>query len=200
MQQQPCGTMPEFGQVFTLRRKILSFFHTYFHFLDSAGQPLLECKMKGFRLREQLVISCSRSKAELIGIKARGIIDFGTTYDVVDLQSGASLGCLRRHGIKSLARDKWTIICPNGQQVGSIEEDSLGLALLRRLIGMVTELNVIPQKFNLAMHGQHTALLKQNFNPFVQKIEVHKSPQASIDQRLLIASTLLMASIEGRQG
>jgi len=199
MEQLPPDVNAKLGQAFTLRRKIFSILHTYFHFLDSSGEPVLECKMKGFKLKEQLVISCSNTKAELIGIKARSVIDFGATYDVVDLQSGANLGSLRRHGFSSMARDKWSIMCPNGQLVGSIEEDSLALALLRRLIGMVISLNVIPQKYNLAMHGVQAALLKQNFNPFVQKLAVHKFPQANLDTRLLIASTLLMAGIEGRQ-
>ena len=95
--------------------------------------------------------------------------------------------------------DEWIILDPNDNQIGVIREDSTWLALLRRTIELASML--FPQKYHVEVGGQMVATMKQNFNPFVMKIDVDFSPddQARLDRRLGLAAAILMCAIEGKQ-
>lgn len=183
------------GGNFLVRRKLISFPHTYFHICDSSGNRRFECKKKGFKLKEELILKCCQSGNPVLTIKARSIIDLGATYDVWDNASGCHIGSLRRHGIASIARDKWSILCPEGNAIGEINEDSLLLAMVRRLIT-----TLLPQSFSISHLGHGVANIRQNFNFLAPKATVETTPGCQLDQRVLIAAVLLLMAIEGRQG
>ena len=74
-------------------------------------------------------------------------------------------------------------------------EDSAFMALLRRFLS-----NLIPQCFHLqGLDGSNQAEMKVRFNPFVYKLSVTIDPAATIDPRLVLATGVLLAAIEGRQ-
>jgi len=137
---------------------------------------------------------------ELLRIQARQIIDFSAAYDVWDVKAGYMAGTLRRAGWRSLARDKWEILSPQQQVIATIEEDDMGLALLRRfLLGML-----LPATWHIrALDRQGGATVRTQFNLIytVLLLNTHvASPTAhEFDPRLLIAATTLLALIEGKQ-
>jgi len=92
-------------------------------------------------------------------------------------------------------RDEWILMDANDREVGIFQEDSVGMAILRRFI------NIIPQKFHMQVGNAHVANLKQNWNPFVMRVTVDLSPdtQRLLDKRLAIAMAILHSAIEGRQ-
>ena len=136
-------------------------------------------------------------QTQVLAIKARGIIDIGMTYDVVDTATNEKLGALRRKGLKSILRDEWHILDANDQRIGTILEDSLVLAMVRRLLS-----NLVPQKFNVDIQGQKVMEMRQRFNPFVAKIDLDFSfdQEGWLDRRTAVAAAVLMSAIEGRQG
>jgi hypothetical protein len=137
------------------------------------------------------------SKTEqVLSINARNVIDFSATYDVVDSKTGERLGSLRRRGLKSIIRDEWIIFDPNVKEIGSIKEDSTGMALLRRFLT-----NLVPQNFEGRINGQPVFTFKQKFNPFILKITMDFSVDTNrlLDRRLGIAAGVLLCAIEGRQ-
>jgi hypothetical protein len=69
------------------------------------------------------------------------------------------------------------------------------MAILRRFI------NLIPQSFHVKAGERAIAHYKQNFNPFVLKLNVHLESDAAkhLDPRLLLAGGVLLAAVEGRQ-
>lgn len=163
------------------------------------GTPVLCSLQKAFRLREDIrLYSDERKTEELLIIKARQIIDFSAAYDVVDAPTGAPLGVLRRKGWRSLVQDKWEILSPQEQPIATIEEDSLALALLRRLAT-----NLIPQRYDFKdLQGRVIAEGNQHFNPFIYKLDLTMptGPAAQLlDPRLVLASATLLALIEGRE-
>jgi uncharacterized protein YxjI len=182
---------------YIIRRKVFQIFGASFHLFNAAGTIVAYSKQKAFKLKEDIRLYTDEAcTSELLAILARQILDFSASYDVIDTQNRQPVGTLRRHGFKSIIRDKWTILDANGAEVGQIEEDSLLLALFRRQFG-----GLLPQTFNATADGVQVATYRQNFNPFVRKlrVQIHPAATARVDRRLLLAGGILLAAIEGRQ-
>lgn len=181
---------------YVIRRKFFRLVGNEFRVFDPAGKQVLFSKQKAFKLREDIRIwSGDDMQTELLRIAARQIVDFSAAYDVVDSASGAKVGALKRKGLKSIVRDHWILMDANDQEIGFMEEDSVGMALLRRFIEW------IPQKFHIAIGQQHAANLRQNWNPFVLRMTVDFSPdtQRLLDRRLGLAAAILHSAVEGKQ-
>ena len=181
-----------------IRRKIFAFLGQKFHIYAPDGRLVFYTKQKAFKLKEDIRIFTDESMTtEVLWIQARAVIDFGMTYDVYDQIARQKVGALRRKGIKSILRDEWHILDAYDQQIGTIQEDSMGLALVRRFLS-----NLIPQKFHADVGGYLVMNFSQRFNPFVPKIDLDFTPDVNgyLDRRLGVAAGVLLAAIEGRQG
>lgn len=190
--------------VYTLRRKVFSLMHTNFHVYDDKEQVVLYCRMKAFRLREDIRLYTSEAMTdEVLTIKARSILDFGATYDVFDPNTQESVGALRRRALKSMLRDEWSILGPGDREVGTIQEDSMGLAMTRRGLSLVSPLlaQLVPQRFSGTLDGRPVVDFRRHMNPFVLKMDLDFSPDTGnlLDRRLGFAAGLLLSAIEGRQ-
>jgi len=159
---------------------------------------ILFSRQKAFKLKEDIrIYSDDTEREERMLIKARQIIDFSAAYDVVDSRSGVKIGALWRKGFSSLIRDSWEFLDGSDRVIGTIQEDSMFMALLRRFLS-----NLIPQSFHAKAGERDVAKYHQNFNPFVYKLRVHLEPGAreAIDPQLVLAGGILLAAVEGRQG
>ncbi len=192
--------MPSVPEVFrhsryTIRRRLINILGQAFHILDDTGRVIGFSKLKAFRLREDIrLYTDERATEELLVIQAREVIDFSASYDVLDAQMNQPVGTLRRRGFKSLLQDEWQMLDVNGQEIGTITEDSMALALVRRFLS-----NLVPQRFDATVGGQLAAQYRQRFNPFVLKLDVELLGLPTVDPRLLLAGGVLLAAIEGRQ-
>ena len=181
---------------YVVRRKFLRIVGNEFRVFDPAGSQVLFSKQKAFKLREDIrVWSGDDMQTEVLWIHGRQIVDFSAAYDVIDSTTGQKVGAFKRKGLKSVVRDEWVLMDANDQEIGLFQEDSVGMAILRRFI------NIIPQKFHMQVGNTHVANLRQNWNPFVVKVTVDFSPdtQRLLDKRLGIAVAILHSAIEGRQ-
>ena len=196
---------------YVIRKKFFKLFGEDFKVFDADDNLVLFSKLKAFRLKEDIRLWADESMGEeLLSIQARGVIDFSMGYDVVDSQTGARVGVLKRKGFKSMLRDEWVVFDGDEQEIGLLREDSQIKALLRRVLGDLAL--IMPQKYHLEMGGgEHAggtgggprvAEFTQGFNPFVQRLTLDFSPdtQGQLDPRLGIAAGVLIAAIEGRQG
>jgi uncharacterized protein YxjI len=177
-------------QVFALTGK--------FRFYDPSGSLVMFSEQKMFRLREDIRVYSDESKSqEVLMIKARQIIDFSAAFDVVDSVSGQKVGALRRKGLASLLRDEWEILDVSDNVIGTLFEDSMGMALLRRFLS-----SLIPQNYDIVVGSSRVADLKQNFNPFTYQLNIDFSMDTArqLDRRVGIAAGILLAAVEGRQG
>ncbi|MEK3903458.1 hypothetical protein [Paenibacillus sp. FSL R7-0179] len=178
------------------RKKIFSALGGKLHILGDSGQLLLFSEMKAFRLREDITLYPDETMGrELLRIKARKILDISSTYDVYDMETGETVGALRRKGLKSLIKDEWAILDTQDNEIGTIKEDNAFLALLRRALA------IIPQKYDLEIGGMVIPAFRQNFNPFVTKItaDFSKDTHGKLDRRLGMAATILLCLVEGKQ-
>ena len=168
-----------------------------FRFYDPNGNLVMYSEQKMFKLREDIRVYSDESKAqEVLSVKARQIIDFSAAYDVIDATNNEHVGTLRRKGLRSMLRDEWEILNPAGQIIGSLFEDSMGLALVRRLL-----VSLIPQNYDISIGQSIVADLKQRFNIFRYELDLDFSMNTAnqLDRRLGIAAGILLAAVEGKQ-
>jgi uncharacterized protein YxjI len=182
---------------YLIRKKILSLGGGTFEIFDGQGELVLYSKMKRFRLKEDIrLYTGADMTVEMFSIKARSIMDFAGTYDVVDSRTGERIGALQRKGWRSMVRDEWIIRDARDNEMGSIQEDNAVLALVRRFVT-----SIIPQTFTVQVAGAPVAEFKQNFNPFVTKLtlDFSRDTQQRLERRLGIAAGVLLCAIEGKQ-
>jgi uncharacterized protein YxjI len=183
---------------YVLRRKVFTFLGAKFHVYDPSGNVVLFSKMKAFKLKEDVRLYTGEDmQTEILAIRAQQIIDFSASYDVIDSENGQRIGVLKRKGLKSLLKDEWIIADAAGRDMGLIQEESTALALIRRFVEAASML--LPQKYLVTIGGMEVATFKQNFNPFVQKLQVSFKPESKLDRRLGLAAAVVMLAIEGRQ-
>jgi hypothetical protein len=133
----------------------------------------------------------------VLKINARNIIDFSAAYDVTDVATGEKIGVLRRKGMmSSFVMDAWEILDKNDAVIGSIKEESMLLAMIRRYLA-----NIIPQKFMLAIGETPVGHAKQTWNPFLPQMKVDFTADTGkkLDRRLGLAAVVLLQVIEGKQ-
>lgn len=180
-----------------IRKKILSFLGQKFHIYAPDGRLVFFTKQKAFRLKEDIrVFEDEAMTREVLWIQARGMLDFGMTYDVVDSGAREKVGALRRKGMASIIRDEWHVLDGQDRQIGVIREDSTGMALARRFLS-----NLIPQHFFCEIQGRRVMQFDQHFNPFVAKIDLdfRLDTEYLLDRRLGVAAGVLLSAVEGRQ-
>ena len=184
-------------EVYTLRRRVFKLMGARFDVFDSSGAMILHAAQKAFKLREDIRLYADENKTdEVLLIQARAIIDFLAAYDVFDSKSGQKIGAFKRKGWNAFVRDEWIVMDANDQEIGVCIEDSLGLALVRRLI-----MDLVPQNYDVMIGGARAADLRQRFNPFVYKLDIDLMQwPASVDVRMGVAAAVLIAAIEQRQG
>jgi len=182
---------------YILKRRVLALTGK-FNIDGPQGQPLLYSEQRMFKLKEDVRIYSDPNKSqELLHIKARQVIDFSAAYDVVDSASRSIVGTLQRLGLRSLARDEWHIFDPHQQKIGTIIEDDITYAMLRRfLLG-----SLLPQNYDILISGQKVADLRQRFNLFRYEmvIDFTQNQAKKLDPRLGIAAAILLGIIEGKQ-
>jgi len=182
---------------YTIRRKVFTLLGARFHIYDAAGALIGYSKQKAFKLKEDIRVFTDESMSdERLAIRARSVIDFSAAYDVFHSRTGQKLGSLKRKGLASIVRDSWIVMDANDNEVGTIQEDSMALALIRRFLSAL-----VPQNFHLRDHtGAELANFRTHFNPFVHRMTVTVYDNCSLDPMLVLAGGILLVAIEGRQG
>ncbi len=169
-----------------------------FRFYDPSGNLVMFSEQKMFKWREDIRVYADENKTqEVLSIKARQIVDFSAAYDVVDTALNQKVGALRRKGLRSILRDEWEVLDANDNVKGLLFEDSMGLALLRRLVLG----SWLPQNYDITFGETRVADLKQNFNLFRYELNLDFTMDTAqqLDRRLGIAAGILLAAVEGKQ-
>ena len=182
---------------YTLHRQVFALTGK-FRLFDPANNLVMYSEQKRFTFREDIRVYADEAKSrDVLSIKARQIMDFSAAYDVVDTQLNQKVGALRRKGLQSILRDEWEVLDQNDNVIGRLFEDSMGLAILRRLLLG----SWLPQDYDLFLNSQRVADLRQNFNLFRYELNLDFSMDTAhaLDRRLGIAAGILLAAIEGKQ-
>jgi uncharacterized protein YxjI len=182
---------------YLLKRQVLALTGK-FRIFSPDGSLVLFSQQKMFRLREDVRVYADEAKTqELLWIQARQIIDFSAAYDVTDSTTSMKVGAVRRRGFRSMVRDTWEILDPADQPLAVVQEDSVALGLLRRLLLG----SLLPQNYDALIGETRVADLRQRFHIFRYELDVDFSfdPARRLDRRLGLAAAILLAAIEGKQ-
>ena len=120
-------------QNYVIKKKILALVGAKFHVSNPAGEIIMFSQQKALKLKEDIRIFTGEDMTtELVSIHARSIMDASAVYDIADTQTGEKIGGLKRKGMQSILQDEWAILDVNDTEIGTIKEDNMALALVRR--------------------------------------------------------------------
>lgn len=182
---------------YVLNRKIMQFIGAVFEIKDESDNLVAYVKQQAFKLREEIKVYSDKDQSnELFVIKARNVLDFSANYDIIDSKTTNRIGVLQRKGFKSIARDEWIVKNSQDEEIGILQEDSMGMAMIRRLL-----LNLIPQNYDLNINNKRVSDLRQIFTFFGYKlsIDLSENTEGKLDPRVAIAAAILLAAVEGKQ-
>lgn len=182
-------------QSYMVRKQILKLIGAAFNVLDPHGISVLYANLKAFKLKEDIRLYSNEDMLhELMVIKARDILDFSATYDVEDSTANEKIGALKRRGFQSMIKDEWIIMDCHDHEIGVMKEDSMALALMRRVVS-----DLIPESLFLEMNDNKVCTFKFEFNPFITKLSIDLShdTHGCLDKRMALAMGILLCAIEG---
>jgi|688.fasta_scaffold70632_1 hypothetical protein len=163
---------------------------------NQKGDLVLVSYQKAFNFKKDIRVYKDESKSEeIFRITARNMLDFGSIYDIIESKNSSIIGCLKRKRSGWLGKESWDILNAKGEIVGIVTEDSLAMAILRRLF-----IGLIPQTFRISSEQKEVAVYKRIFNPFHNKmvLEFLNKRGKSLDKRVIIATAMLITAIESR--
>lgn len=176
---------------YVIKRPFWSWFERTFRVIAPDGQLFMLVRHPILRLREEFMVYADEAKTRaLLRVKSRQMIAINFTYDVFDAASGELLGSIQKRGFKSIIRDKFIILGPDGAEIGHAEEQ--GASILRRFIPLLTS------KHAIFIDGAEVAFIRQIFRFFIKEFDVTLAP-SKVDPRFVLAIALLALMAEARR-
>lgn len=186
---QPTGLATQ--NHYRIKRPFWSFLERTFRVFSPDGQLYMLVRHPIFRLREEFVVHADEGRTRgLLRVKSRQMIAINFTFDVFDHDTGQLLGSIQKKGLKSLFRDKFIILSPEGAEIGHAEEQ--GHSILRRFIPLMTS------KHAVFIEGEQVAFIRQIFRFFIKEFDVTLQP-TKVDPRFVLAIALLALMAEARR-
>ena len=210
--------MSDFAQVdpnqhdrFILRQKFRFVINEYEFSLpapgsEAPGQPFTFVRQKRFKFKEDIrFYTDAAASSELMRIKARQRFDPAARYDVT-AADGTTIGYIQKVFGKSLLRSTYTLYGADGAEVATVREQSLGVALFRRLIGFIPYIgnyaDWLPIPYNFVFLRGDTELGSHRRQLWkltdVYTIDLSGDPGRTIDRRLALAIAVGMDALQAR--
>lgn len=176
---------------YVAKKALFSFLGNTFRIFDSQGSLQFFIKQKAFKLKEEINVFADEGQKEpRLQIAARKWGDFNGVYDIKDATTGEVVGAAKRHGLKSLFKDEWSILDADENTIGTIEEASGCLFILSKFF------KVIPRTYEIKLGDQKVGTFQQQFNPFTLAYDVEFTDDR-LDSRLGVGLCVLILAIEG---
>jgi uncharacterized protein YxjI len=170
------------------------------------GPPICFVEQKRFKFKEDIRFYADDSKQiETMRIKARQRFDPRARYDVTE-PGGEKIGEIQKVFGESLVRSTYRLYDAHGDEVAKAAENSLFIALLRRLVGLVPgieglgDLLPIPYHFDfrsgdqlLGTHSRKAWKFRDTYT-----IDFSGDPERTVDRRLVLAVAVGMDALQAR--
>ena len=166
-----------------------------------AGPPLAFVRQKRMALKEDIRFFADEGEQEeLFRIKARQMLDVRGRFDVTT-PDGQRIGVLEKVFGRSLVRSTWRIVGPDESEVAVVEERSLRIAILRRVIDFVPYGELIPIVFHFTIRADGNELgdltrrwgLRDRY-----VLDLARDTERRLDRRLAIALAIALDALQGR--
>jgi uncharacterized protein YxjI len=176
---------------YIIKRNFWSFLERIFRVLTPDGQVIMFVKHPVLRLREEFQVYADEAQTRpLLRVKSKQVIAINFAFDVTDATSGQLYGTVQKRGFKSIVRDKFLILDPDGVEIGAMEEQ--GASVLRRFFPWLTS------KHAIFIQGQQVAFIRQKFRFFIKEFEIEMTP-GGVDPKFVLACALLALIAEARR-
>jgi uncharacterized protein YxjI len=176
---------------YVIKRKFWSFFERIFRVWTADGQLIMYIKHPLLKLREEFLVYEDEAQLRpLLRVKSKQVIAINFSYEITDANSGEVLGAVQKQGLKSIIRDKFILLDPNGVEIGYAEEQ--GASVLRRFFPWLTSQHAI------FAADQQVAFIQQKFRFFTKEFMVDLQP-SQLDPRFVLAVALLALMAEARR-
>jgi uncharacterized protein YxjI len=173
---------------------------------DDDGEPFCFVEQQRFKFKEDIRFFGDEGKStELLRIKARQRFDPQATYDIT--ADGVVVGTIRKAFGASLLRSTFVLKDARTGTEVTARERSLGVALLRRVIGFVPYVGGVadwlPIPFDFEFHTEDGRLLGVNRRRRwklrdVYELDFTADPERELDRRLAVAAAVGMDALMAR--
>lgn len=188
------------------RRKFWKFLGVNISVFDPASGSLIGfINQRTIQLRPDVFVYTDKSMSKsIVELKKQTIMSATPKYAIIDTESQAGLGSMQFNDFKSyFVRWHIRIFDPAGNEMGYIQETSSFLALLRRWLGVISDLlelvlAFVPQTFSIyqTQNGSNPQLvgtIVHRKNPFIVKMSLDLTDgQVVFDPKLNFAICTLL--------
>ena len=200
---------PNQHDVFVLRQKIKLVINQYEFFLPNGnqpGEPICFVEQKRFKFKEDIRFFTDDSKqTELLRIKARQRFDPRARYDVTGA-GGEKIGQIQKAFGKSLLRSTYLLYGANDEELATVSEKNLTVAIFRRIVGFIPFIggfaDLMPIAYDFEFrHGEK--LLGTNTRRRwklrdVYTIDMSPDAERTVDRRLVLALAVGQDALQAR--
>ncbi|MDQ3645870.1 MAG: hypothetical protein M3345_02940 [Actinomycetota bacterium] len=173
---------------------------------ESPGASFCFVRQKVMKFKEDIRFYVDESRGtELMRIKARQRFDPRARYDVVG-SDGSPIGGIQKVFGASLLRSTYTLYDADGRETAVATERSLGVAILRRVVGLIPYLENIANWLPIPYHfvflrgetelGSHRRQLWKLRDTYT--IDMSGDPGRTVDRRLILAIAVAMDALQAR--
>lgn len=176
---------------------------------DASGHLLCYVRQKAFKLRESItVFGDAEQTRALYRIAADRVIDFGARYTIDDAATGATLGTVRRQGLRSLWRAHYEVE-RGGAALFEVREENPWVKVADGLLGELPVVGLLSgylfhPAYRLAPVGAAAPLLRMKkeraFFEGRYTIERAGPPAADADERLALLGLVMLVLLERSRG
>ena len=176
---------------------------------DAAGQLLFYVRQKAFRLRESITVFADAEQTRaLYRIEADRVIDFGARYAIQDAATGATLGAVRRRGLRSIWRAHYEVE-RGGATVFEAREENPWVKVADGLLGELPVLGLLSgyllhPAYRLAdpAGGASALRMKKEAALFEGRYTIERAgpPRVEADERLAVLGLLMLILLERSRG
>jgi uncharacterized protein YxjI len=172
----------------------------------SPGEQVCFVQQARFKFKEDIRFWADGSKQqELMRLKARQRFDPRARYDITG-PGGEKIGELQKVFGESLLRSTYRLYDASGEETAKATEKSLGVALIRRLIGFVPYIgdfaDWLPIPYHFVFRRGEQVLATNTRKAFKLRdtytIDLSGDPERTLDRRLVLATAVGMDALQAR--
>ncbi len=172
----------------------------------SPGEQVCFVEQARFKFKEDIRFYADDSKqVELMRLKARQRFDPRARYDVTD-DRGGKIGEIQKVFGESLLRSTYRLYDAAGNETAKVTENSMAIALIRRLIGFVPYIGGFAEWLPIPYHfvfvrgeqvlGTNTRRAFKIRDTYT--IDMTGDPERTLDRRLVLATAVGMDALQAR--
>ncbi|HKF00547.1 MAG TPA: hypothetical protein VKG45_16650 [Actinomycetes bacterium] len=169
----------------------------------SPARELCHVRQKRMRIRERVDFYADEAdRVPVLHIQARTVFEVGGRYDV-RLPDGRPIGMLQKQFARSLVRSSWQVLDLDGRELASVQEQSMFVALLRRLWDFIPFVesfpNLIPFHFDILAGGRRIGEYRRAVGLRDRYLLIlDGDPQRHLDRLLAMALTIALDALQDR--